>query len=467
MSVPRSRPVRGQAVIAVATIVFLVGTLAWLDRTGARAPAPLAAGTATSGAWFCPHGGASKIAVALYLANPGSSTVRARVTMLGSGPAEPPESYDVPAGTTLRIDQAPEDRGASTYVEYFGGWIGAGWVASTDEGVAAEPCAADAARRWFLADGTTELGEEAYLVVANPFAAAAVMNVILYTSNGPPIRDSRWTDLVVPARRSIALHLNAMSKGEPEVAAVLEVSVGRVAAASLGVSDRTGLRGALGWTGPGTGATFPLLQGSGHTELLLLSTGGESIRFGATVLSEGQPRPAGGLTEQEHGPAAARAYAVPVDPGPLGIDLFTLEDAPVVAALRALGPGEDLGATAGAVAPSDSWLVLPAVSRAHSTPGAVLVNDGDAAVVTTVELLPREGGTAAAPVTVRVPAHAAAAVPPDFWASASGAALLIRSDSGSLVALAASTSGKADAFALSMGVPFPPSRSPSGEGVAP
>ena len=438
------------------TVVFLVGALAWLDRTGARAPAPLAPGTATSGAWLCPHGGASKIAVALYLANPGSSTVRARITMLGSGPAKPPESYDVPAGTTLRIDQVPEDRGASTYVEYFGGWIGAGWVASTDEGVAAEPCAADAARRWFLADGTTELGEEAYVIVANPFAAAAVMNVVLYTSDRAPIRDSEWTDLVIPPRRSMALHLNTKVEGEPAVAAALEVSVGRVAAASLGVSDRTKLRGALGWTEPTTGATFPLMQGSGHTELLLLSTAPESIRFGATELSEGQPRPAGGLTEQEHGPAAARAYPIPVGPGPLGIDLFTLEDAAVVAALRAVGPGEDIGATAGAVAPSDSWLVLPAVSRAHSTPGAVLVNDGDAAVVATVELLPREGGTAAAPVTVRVPAHAAAAVPPDFWASASGAALLIRSDGRSLVALAASTSGEADAFALSMGVPLPP-----------
>jgi hypothetical protein len=197
------------------------------------------------------------------------------------------------------------------------------------------------------------------------------------------------------------------------------------------------------------------MQGSGQAELLLLSTGGESIRFGATALSEGQPSPAGGLIEQEHGPAAARAYAIPVDPGPAAIRLFTLEDARVVGALRARGPGEDLGATGGAIAASDSWLILPAVSRALSTPGAVLVNDGDADVVATVQLLPQEGGTAAAPVTVHVPAHSAAAVPPDFWASASGAAMLVRSDGGPLIALAASTSGDAGAFALSMGVPLP------------
>ena len=458
MSVARVRPVRGQAVFALASVVFLVCALAWLDRAGPRAPAPLPSGTAASGAWICPHGGKSELSVALYLANPGSTTVKARITELGSDPAGPSESYEVAGGSTLRIDQVPRERGAATYIEYFGGWIGAGWVASTEEGVAAEPCAADAARRWFLPDGTTQLGEEAYVVVANPFAVPAVMNVVLYTADRAPIRDSEWTDLVVPARRSTALHLNTKVEGESVVAVALDVSVGRVAAASLGVSDRTKVRSALGWTEQTTGATFPLMGGSGQTELLLLSTGRESIRFGATALSGGQPRPAGGLTEQEHGPAAARAYAIPVEPGPVAIDLFTLEDAPVVAALRALGPGEDLGATSGAVAASDSWLVLPAVSRARSIPGAVLVNDGDADVVATVRLLPREGGTAAAPVIVRVRAHSAAAVPPDLWASAPGAAMLIRSEGGRLVALAASTTGGTDGaagFALSMGVPFP------------
>jgi hypothetical protein len=455
MSVPRERPVRGQALFAVASVVVLVGAMAWLDRSGPQAPAALAPGTATSGAWICPHGGSSGLSVALSLANPGSTTVKARITELGSDAVGSPESYDVPAGSTLRIDEVPEDRGASTYVEYFGGWIGAGWVASTDDGVAAEPCAADAAQRWFLADGTTQLDEEAFVIVANPFAVSAVMDVVLYTSDTPPIRQSEWTDLVIPARRSIALHLNTMSKGEPVVAAVLDVSVGRVAAASLGVSDRTKVRSALGWSEPTTKATFPMMQGSGQAELLLLSTGGGSIRFGATALSEDQPSPAGGLTEQEHGPASARAYPIPVEPGPVAIDLFTLENAPIVGALRARGPGEDLGATAGAVTASDAWLVLPAIARDPTTPGAVLANAGDSEVVVTVELLPREGGTAPAPVTVQVPAHSATAVPPEFWAFAPDAAMLVRSEGGPVVALAASTSGEADAFALSLGVPFP------------
>jgi hypothetical protein len=457
MRASRERPARGQALFAVSTVVVLVAALVWLDRTGARAPAPLGPGAAPSGAWICPHGGASHLSVALYLANPGEATVTARITRLGADSKGPPERVEVPAGTTVRIDHVPRERGAASYVEYFGGWVGAGWVSFTDEGVAAEPCAPDAARRWSLVDGTTRLGEEAYIVMANPFSAPAVVDVVLYTTDRPPIRDSAWTDLVIPSRRSTNLHLNTNAEGEQVVAATLEVSVGRIAAASLGVSDRSRFRSTLGQTEPATDAVFPLLQGSGQTELLLLSTADRSIRFGATELSEEQPRPAGGLTEQEHGPAAARAYAIPVDPGPAAIHLFTLEDAPVVGALRALGPGEDLGATNGAVEGSGSWLVLPAGSRV-SSPGAVLVNAGEEEVVATVELLPQEGGTAAAPVTVRVPAHGTTAVPPDLWLSGPGAAMLVRADGGSLVALAGSTSrarGRDDAFALSMGVPVP------------
>jgi hypothetical protein len=90
-----------------------------------------------------------------------------------------------------------------------------------------------------------------------------------------------------------------------------------------------------------------------------------------------------------------------------------------------------------------------------------VVNGGDVDVEVTAELLAPEDGTAAAPVTVQVPAHSAAAVPTEFWASAPDAAMLIRAEEGAVVALAASTSqaaGGGGAFALSMGVPLPDER---------
>ncbi|MGH2641454.1 MAG: hypothetical protein ACRDGO_07125, partial [Actinomycetota bacterium] len=391
-------------------------------------------------------------------ANPGEAAATARLTHLGAEAAAPPETYDVPGGTTLRVDLAPGARGDAAFVEFFGGWIGAGWVSFTDAGAAAEPCAAEASQRWYLADGSTELGEESFVVVANPFSGPAVMDVVLYSADRPPVRHSGWTDLVVPARQSVALHVNERLKGEPVVATTLEVSVGRVAAASLVVSDRTTVRSAIGWTESATEAWFPTMQGSGQNELVLLSTSSGSIRFGATSLSEDQPRPAGGLTEQEHGPTAARAYAVPEGAGPTAIRLFTLEGALVSGALRVLGPGTDLGSTGGSTSASDAWVLLPASAQIRADPGAVLVNDGEVAVVASVELLPQEGGTAPPSVSVSVPPHGTAAVPPDLWASAPGSALVVRAD-GPIVALSAASSPGArdtEAFAISMGVPLLP-----------
>ena len=175
------------------------------------------------------------------------------------------------------------------------------------------------------------------------------------------------------------------------------------------------------------------MQGSGQTELLLLSTAQRSIRFGATVLSEEQPRPGRRTDRARAWSCLPRApYAIPVDLGPTAIQLFTLDDAPAVGALRALGPGKTSAPPPGPSRPSDSWLVLPATSGVSPTPGAVLVNDGDVDVTATVELLPPDGGTAAAPVTMQVPAHSAAAVPPDLWGSAPDAALLIRTEEEAL-----------------------------------
>jgi hypothetical protein len=453
----REGPARGQALFAVASVAFLVVAMTWLDRVGPKAPAPIEEGRAPSGMWICPHGGGPDLSVAVFLANPGSDTVTARVTQLGAQAPSRPTDLDVPPGSTVRVNLESEERGSATAIEFFGGWIAAGWVSFTDEGVAAERCAAEASQRWYLADGSTELGEDSSVIVANPFSSPAVLDVVLYTADRAPIRESSWTELVVPARRSTALRLGSIVKGEPVVSATIEVSVGRVAAASVVVSDRATIRGSLGWTGPATEGIFPTMKGSGQAELLLLSTASASIRFGATALTEEEPRPAGGLTEQEHPPAAARAYAVPTDDGPTAVRLFTLGGAPAAGALRVLGPGVDLGATAGAVAASDAWVVLPASAQIPAEPGAVLVNDTDADIAATIELLPHEGSTAAASITVQVPAHGAAAVPPDLWASAPGSALLIHAD-GPLVALAATTSrGSRDAvpFALSIGVPLP------------
>ena len=132
----REGPARGQALVAVASVAFLVVAMTWLDRVGPKEPSPIEVGSAPSGMWICPHGGGPNLSVALFLANPGTGRVTARVTQLGARAPSPPTDLDVSPGSTVRVNLESEDRGGSTAVEFFGGWIAAGWVSFTDEGVA-------------------------------------------------------------------------------------------------------------------------------------------------------------------------------------------------------------------------------------------------------------------------------------------------------------------------------------------
>ena len=452
---------RGQAFAAVATVAAVAAALTVLENAGATQPAPAVGGRAPSGAWVCPHGGGEGWRVSVFLANPGPDDSTARITSLGARSPDPSTTIEVPAGETVRVPASGEERGSATFVESFGGWIAAGWVAAPegDGGVAAEPCAPEASTRWFLPDTSTRQVDDAFVVIANPFDAQAVLDVVVRSPERAPVRHSDWTDLVVKPRRSIAIRIDQKVEGEDVTAVELDVSTGRIAAATLVITDDTRVRSAVGTTTTSAGTILPVIRGSGQAELILASVSDRTIRFQATELSDEPPEPAGGLTDEEHGPQAAQAYAVPVDAGPTAIRLFVLGGARAVAALRALGPGADPGSTSGSSGPAPAWVVLPAGLNDASEPSLVLVNDGDTAVVATVELLGSSGGTAAAPITVDVPPHAAATVPPDFLASALGSAVLVRVEGGSVVALAASsTSGDkrgGGAYALSLGLPLP------------
>jgi hypothetical protein len=151
---------------------------------------------------------------------------------------------------------------------------------------------------------------------------------------------------------------------------------------------------------------------------------------------------------------------VEVGSGPTAIRPFFLDGADAVTALRVLGPRDDLGSTAGTSTPAGSWLVIPGLIGSGPEPAMVLVNDGEAASVATLEILPREGGTAAAGVTVDVPAHGTAAVPPAFLASAPGSAIVVRATQP-IVALSVASAGggggrdEGGAYALSMGLAVP------------
>ncbi len=448
---------RGQGWLALLTVAVVVAGGFALERGLGSSPeeAP-ETGVATSGAWSCPHGGGPKWQVQIHLANPGDTPVTARLTSLTSGRPRKPVTVSVDPGASRTVAVVAKTRAASTFVEFFGGWLAAGWVAqggSGEIGVASEPCAASAGQRWFAPDGTTEQGQDAYLVVMNPFDTPAAFDVFLLTKTRAPIRDSAVNDVVLPAHRSRAIRLNTLALGEAALGAQVEASIGRVAVASLGIGRDGGIRSTIASGTLASRAFLPVGAGAGQTVLSLMVPGVDPVQFGATLLSSEEATPAGGLTEAGQGPASAATYPIPVE-GPGSVEVVTQGDGEVSAALRAIGVGNDWAATGGGLAPADRWVVLPATIGEPVVPGLILVDPGNDPVTVTLHALTDEGPN---DLVVQLEAGRALQVPRGFWAQTPDASILITAD-GPVVALAASTSlgnSGLSTYALAMGVAVP------------
>jgi hypothetical protein len=338
--------------------------------------------------------------------------------------------------------------------------VAASWVTQGgggEIGVGAEPCAPATSSTWFTPDGTTEKGEDAYVVVMNPFAVDAVFDVVLLTPKREPIRSTELTDRVLRPGKSVALRLNAFDEGDPAVGAEVNVSLGRVAVSSLGITRDGGIRSVIGSVQTGPQVYLPVGGGAGQSTLdLMVVPGDEEVDFGATLLSGAAPVPAGGLTQATQNPAAAKPYPVTFS-GPSSVDVVAPADRSFAASLRSVGVGNDDGATGGAPAPASHWVVLPAIAGEPARPRIVLVNPGNTSVIVTLHALVSDGDAPTADASVTIPAGSVGQVPPGFLEGLHDSAIEISSD-GDILALAASTSlgvKGLSTYALAMGVVIP------------
>lgn len=450
---------RVQAFAAALVVALAVGGATYAERElGARSLAGGNAATAVSGEWFCPHGGGNaEWDVALQVANPGDEPATIRVWTIGEGRPRAPETLTVAPGTMLRVPVPAEERDRASMVEWFDQWVAVGWLAHAggDEGgVAAEPCAPAAGERWFLPDGTTETPEDDdYVVVMNPFSGDAVFSVTLLSDRKLPVRHSRLTDVVLRPHRSVAVRLSSFVKNERTVSALVEASVGRVAAGTLGVRRTGGIRSALGYLGePNEAVAFPGGVDAGRTDLVVMSTALERVDLGGDLLEKEADRPFAGLADSSPPAESGRTYTATTD-GPTSI-LFSATAAGVAAARRTFGVASDQAATSGGI-PAPAWMVLPAVSGAPSHPGLSFTNPGpDPAELTLSYLAPPRVD----PVTVTIPPRRTATAPRAFLDAAPMGAMVVVASSGTFVPAAASYSRGREGFAtyaVALGIPIP------------
>lgn len=446
---------RGRSLLALVAVAAVAGGGSYLQDLGPRENAPLPEASVISGVWFCPHGGGKGWKVDLLIANPGPREARVRVRTFGEGRPTEPRRESVAPGSQTRIEVPAPSRAAGSVVEYFGGWVAAGWVARAggkETGVAAEPCAPRAGSWWLAPDGTTLDGERAYLVVLNPFDADAVVDVTLFAEDRPePVLPEKLTDVVIPAQRAEAFFLNPVVFGERTLAASVTASSGRVTVASLGVSETGGARSALGSLGPPPEVT--LLPGggdAGQSSLVVVNPLDAKVTFGARLFGTNRLE-GGGVQGQGLATLSCRTYPV-VTSGDAAIEVRATGGGLGVAR-RATGLRNDDGATGGA-APAPAWVVLQAVGDSPATPRLFLANPGTEDSRVRLTLLGGEGGE----LTVGVPGGRTLAVKRGFLELAPRAAVVAVASEGTFVAVSASSSGGRlglSGYAVAVGVPIP------------
>ena len=258
--------------------------------------------------------------------------------------------------------------------------------------------------------------------------------------------------------RSTAFRLNTKALGETTVSTVIDVSVGRVAAATLGVAKAGGVRSSLGYPGVSSTAILPGGADQGRTALVVMNPGLERPSLEGTLSDEGTSQPVAALADTT--PAAESARSVPVTTeGPSTI-WVTAQDGETAVGRRTFGVASDQASTVGASAPATAWIVLPTVAGTPNHPGIVLTNPGDVSSSVTLSVLPATGGTAVPPepVTVEVPPGRTVTAPGAFAEAAPRGAVLVVASEGTVVAAGASYSLGREGYAtyaVALGVPIP------------
>ena len=468
---------RGQGALTMVIAATVAAGAIALDGLGPRAQSAALPATVTSGTWLCPHGGGEGYEGRVFVANPGDAPVVIRVSELVDGEASSSSDLEVAPGSQVAVTIGATQRSSSTFVESFGGWVAAGWLIRGGEGgggVGAEPCAPDAGRHWVSAAPTTGEGEQAFLVVMNPFDTDAVFDVALFSGGGrAPVRHADLTDVTIRPRQSTAIRLNLYAQGENALGVSVGVATGRVAAATMVVADGRGVASVLASQGTTLRQVLLTPSATGRSSLAVAlpsasddaaatqQLGQIGSTFSATLRSQDAPQPAGGLVERSQEPASAAVHAIPTA-GPSGIDLVVSEGAPIVAAIRTVGVGGDVGATAGSVEPAGSWVVTPTVAGDPQRAGLLLLNPGASPATVTVTSIPAEGEQASE-IGMSIPAGTVAVAPREFMDTVGAASLAVIGEGSPVVALGASTSLGNEGlslFGLAAGVPVPELETP-------
>lgn len=451
---------KGWGLIAILLVAAVVAGAIALEGIGPESPEGVPAEMAYSGSWYCPHGGGKEWGASIQVANPGSQVAHVRVSGLGGKGVQLIDEFDLQPGAVQKVTTPASERGSSSMVEYFDGWVAAGWVTKAggeESGVAAEPCLPDAGKRFYMPDGTTQKGQQSYVVVMNPFGSEAVFTLKLQTGKAQPVTTTDLSDYVLKPGRSVAFHINQVTL-EDTVAVELTATLGRVASASLGIAEAGGIRSAGGVLTAQPRWVLPGGLDSNSASVAVMNTATSRAAIDASLYTDEGEQTAAGIQGQGLDAGRARTFSV-ITSSPSSIDVaatFAADPgtAGVVATRRTFGvDGGDQGSTSGTAGPGADWVVLPAVWDPPYDVRLLIANPGEVDALVDIALL-GEGG-ARSSIQVRIPARRTVLVPTEFVSQAPTDAVRVVASQGEVVPVMVGYSSDRAGYAVSAGIPYP------------
>lgn len=202
-------------------------------------------------------------------------------------------------------------------------------------GLAGLSCA-EPAREWWFVAGSGGVGERSTLVLSNPSAGPAVVDVEVWTEDGP-LSTAGTNDLGVPAGGSREVSIDAVASGSERAAVRVRVSSGQAGAGLLvrqvSGADPIGLSWVTPSQAPALLSYIPGLPPFGERSVRLLNPGEEDAIASLRVLSGRGPFtpvgleaidvPAGGVVDVDLEAAGEEAFALEVSAtGPVVTSAF-------------------------------------------------------------------------------------------------------------------------------------------------
>ena len=179
------------------------------DRSGFVMPT-MGGGSALSSAWYCAASatrGDGQADLSLAVANAGPVPRSGTVTWVpNSGdPVTRPVEVAPYSGVRLEAAEAVAAAGVSAVVELDGGGVSVEHAVESQRGTGLAPCASAASDRWYLANGVTARDATQVLVLFNPFADDAIVDISFATDQG---RDDPVALQGLPVRARSATRIN-------------------------------------------------------------------------------------------------------------------------------------------------------------------------------------------------------------------------------------------------------------------